>query len=216
MWSARRLSLALLVCGLVAAVAALFGPAETWDGLDLGSLGAGVFVLTLGGLVWLFATRGDSIFPEQASIMERRAWVGLAFLGVMLVTFFRELLVLAGQGIVPGAIDDLLAHRFIQRFVVLGIAWALISHFVRGQDGGVETDERDLRMRHRADRAGDWALTLIVIGGIVALASVPADHLTWWLAPIVLANVLIGLLIAKSLVEHVVLAYSYRRSTGQA
>lgn len=216
MWSTQRLGLALLVFGLAAAAAALFGPVETWGGLDLGSLGASLFVLTLGALVWLFAARGDEVFPEQASIMERRSWVGLGFLGLMLVTLFRELLVLAGHGVVPDAINDLLAHRFIQRFVVLGIAWALISHLIGRHESGVEADERDLRMRHRADRAGDWALTLIVIGGIVVLASVPAAHLAWWLAPIVLANVLIGLLIAKSLVEHVVLAYSYRQSTGRA
>ena len=80
----------------------------------------------------------------------------------------------------------------------------------------MEADERDLRLRHRADRAGDWALTLIVINGIIVLASVPRELLSWWLAPIVLANVLIGLLIAKSLVEHVVLTLSYRSFAGRA
>jgi hypothetical protein len=34
--------------------------------------------------------------------------------------------------------------------------------------------------------------------------------LTWWLSPIVLANVLIGLLIAKTLVEHLALTLQYR------
>ncbi len=94
--------------------------------------------------------------------------------------------------------------------MLLAIAWGVLAHLIGRRDGGIETDERDLQLRHRADRAGDWAFTLIVIGGIVVLASVPRELLGWWLAPIVLANVLIGLLITKSLVEHVVLAFSYR------
>jgi hypothetical protein len=80
--------------------------------------------------------------------------------------------------------------------------------------GGIEADERDLRVRHRADRVGDWAFTLIVIAGIAVLASIPASSLEWWLAPIVLANVLVGLLIVKSFVEHVALAYTYRAGGG--
>ena len=67
-----------------------------------------------------------------------------------------------------------------------------------------------LRLRHRADRAGDWAFTLIVITGICVLALIQAPLHAWWLSPMVLANLLIGLLIAKSLVEHVALAFAYR------
>jgi hypothetical protein len=97
---------------------------------------------------------------------------------------------------------------------VLIVAWSVISHLIGRRSGGVETDERDLRARHRANRVGDWAFTLIVIGCITVLASVSASSLEWLLAPIVLANVLIGLLIVKSFVEHVALAYTYRAGGG--
>ena len=45
---------------------------------------------------------------------------------------------------------------------------------------------------------------------VVVLAAFPAAQLAWWLSPIVLANVLIGLLIAKSLVEYLALTLQYR------
>jgi hypothetical protein len=208
----RRAAWFLVAAGGLAAVAALFAPSGHWHGLDAGATGASAFVICVILSVWLFATRSDQIFPEHMSITERRTWVGVVFLAIVLASFAREMLMLSGLGEIPEHIHDLFAHRFLERYFSLAIAWGVIAHLVGQREGGVEVDERDLRLRHRADRAGDWAFTLIVIGGIIVLASVPRALLGWWLAPIVLANVLIGLLIAKSLVEHVVLACSYRSS----
>ncbi len=216
MQSAGRLALILLVLGSASAFAALFGPAQAWGGVDLGATGASVFMLSLLAAIALFAVRGDQVFPEHMSIAERRAWVGLVFTAIILVTFARELYVLSRHAAVPEGVNDLFARRFIERYVVVAIVWAVISHLIGRREGGPESDERDLRLRHRADRAGDWALTLIVINAIIVLASAPRELLGWWLAPIVLANVLIGLLITKSLVEHVVLALSYRSFAGRA
>jgi hypothetical protein len=214
MQSTGRLALILMLVGGVAAFAALFGPARPWGGLDFGAIGASVFTLTIIAAVWLFAVHGERVFPEHTSIAERRGWVGLVFLAFILLAFAREMYVLSGSAVIPERIDDLFARRFLERYVLLAIAWGVISHLIGRGDGGVEEDERDLRVRHRADRAGDWALSLIVIMGIIVLALVPRELLTWWLAPIVLANVLLGLLIAKSLVEHVVLTLSYRSFNG--
>lgn len=69
----------------------------------------------------------------------------------------------------------------------------------------VELDERDLRMRHFAVRAGDWALTLGVIAVVVLLAFVPAERLAWWLLPLVAANMMIGFLLGRSFLEHALL-----------
>ncbi len=212
MTSVQRLVLSLAGLAVVASVAALYGPSEPWAGIDVGAVGASVFVLTLVAGVWLFARRGDQAFPEHMSVAERRAWVGLLFIGIILASYLRQLWVLSGEAEVPQYIDGLFAHQFVQRLFALILAWSLISYLVGRGAGGVEADERDVRLRHRADRAGDWALTLIVIAGICVLASVPAAQLAWWLAPIVLANLLIGLLIAKALVEHVALALVYRRA----
>lgn len=212
MGTAKTLAWVLFAVTALSAFAALFGPSERWQGLDLGTIGAAVFMLSMLAGIWLFASRGGEIFPEHMSVAERRAWVGLVFIAIILVSFMRQLWALSGEAEVPQYIHGLFAHQFVQRLFTLIVAWAIISHLIGRGTEGIEADERDLRLRHRAGRASDWAFTLIVIAGICVLASVPATRLTWWLAPMVLANLLIGLLIAKSLVEHVALAICYRTS----
>ncbi len=208
--SATRLTWILVAAGLLAGGLALFGPGERWGGVDLGATGANAFVLCLVAAIWLFTTKSQDVFPEHMSLTERRAWVGLVFLVVILATFTSEMLALSGHAVIPESIHDLFAQRFIQRYVLLVIAWAVISHLIGRRAGGIEEDERDLQVRHRAGRAADLALSLIVIAAIVVLASVPRQQMSWWLAPILLANLLIGLLTAKSLAEHVALAIAYR------
>jgi hypothetical protein len=210
MHSSRRLAWVLLSFGVLTAIAALFGPAERWGGIDIGAIGASFFVAALLCGVWLFAARGETVFPDDMSIAERRAWVGFVFIGVILLGFSRHLWTLWASEIVPVTHDPFVGRGFVQRLVLLVIVWSVISHQIGRSAGGIEADERDLRLRHRADRVGDWAFTLIVIGCIAVLASVPAIFLEWWLEPMVLANVLIGLLIVKSFVEHVALTASYR------
>jgi L-asparagine transporter-like permease len=92
---------------------------------------------------------------------------------------------------------------------ILIIIWEVISHLIGRRAGDVQTDERDLRLKNVSARAGDWSLTVIIISCVCVLAFTPAPLLAWWLSPIVLANLLIGLLIARSLVEHVVLTLAY-------
>ena len=79
-------------------------------------------------------------------------------------------------------------------------------------------------MRRSADRAGDWALTLVVIASVLLLVFVPAERLAWWLSllvfvpaerlawwlsPLIAATALIGLLIGRSFVEHAFLVAQY-------
>jgi len=47
MASVSRLSWLLLVVALGGALASLFGPTERWWGVDIGSMGAGLFGFTL-------------------------------------------------------------------------------------------------------------------------------------------------------------------------
>ena len=215
MGSAENRAWVLLVMGIVSAFGALFGPPEPWGGVDIGATSATLFVLTVGAAIWLFAARGDAVFPDHMSVSERRTWIALIFLGVILTAFIKEMWVLSLHGEVPTDLRDLFARRFIERYVLAVIAWSLISHLIGKRAGGIEADERDLRLRHEADRAGSVALTLIVIAGISVLVSVPRTLLTWWLEPIVLANVLVGMMIAKSLVEHLMLACFYRIPHGR-
>jgi hypothetical protein len=206
----RRHAILLLLIGILSAIAALFAPDGRWLGVDPGAVGSAVFVLCAGAGIALFAMRGDEVFPEGMSIAERRAWIGVIFLAVILAGLAKQLWVLSLHAASPDRIDQLFSHHFVQRWIVLTIFWAVLSHLIGRSAGGVVMDERDLRLRHRADRGGDFALVVIVILAVCLLAALPRSVLEWWLEPIVLANVLIGLLMAKVFIEHLVLMYSYR------
>jgi len=92
----------------------------------------------------------------------------------------------------PNGIQDLFAQPFVGKLNMLAIAWSVTSHLISSRAGGLESDERHLRVRHRAVRVGDWPFTLIVIAPICVLALTPAP------------------LRAKSPVEHASLALAYR------
>ena len=200
----------LFIGGIAAAFAALFGPDEPVGGIDVGTTGVLVFALVLGAAFWLFSVRGESVFPEDMSVAERRAWVGLVVIGFVLVILGRHVWMLWDQQIVPRAPHEFLGRHFFPKLLFPLVVWSILSHLVGRAAGEIEEDERDLRLRSRADGAGDFALSLIVVACIVVLASVPATHLDWWLEPIVLANVLLAVLIAKAFVSYIVLVYAYR------
>jgi hypothetical protein len=74
----------------------------------------------------------------------------------------------------------------------------------------VELDERDLRIQRAASRAGSGIMSVAIIGLISALAIQP-ELLSPWLRPLIVANVLVGLLIANTLTENVYTVIRYRR-----
>jgi hypothetical protein len=207
---ARRSAIALLALGLLASAASLFGPRESIGGVDAGATGTAIFAGVIAATVWLFAKRGEHVFPEHMSIAERRAWVGLAFALVVVASFARHFWAMSSHELPPETFRDPIGRHFVQQLLMLLVSWTLIARLIGRQAGAVEVDERDLRLLDRAHSAGDFTLTLIVIACIVVLAFVPMTLLEWWLAPIALVYVLIGMLIAKSLVEQVVLALAYR------
>lgn len=210
MLSISRLAWTLLILGLVGAVAGLFGPHERVWGVDLGATGTAVFGFTLWIGAWLFARYPEAIFPPEWSIAERRAWAGLLFLALVLVNFVRFMVAISHLASPPASIAELPAQHFIWNLFVLLIAWAVVANALRGpQKELVELDERDLRMQRIANRAGDWALTIVVIAVVLQLAFLPAERLAWWLSPLVAANALIGLLIGRSFVEHACLVARY-------
>lgn len=210
MLSISRLAWMLLVVGLVGALAGLFGPHERVWGVDWGATGTVVFGFTLWIGALLFARHPDSIFPPEWSIAERRAWAGLLFLTLVLMNFVRFMVAISHLDSPPVTIGELPSQHFMWNLFVLLIAWAVVASALRGpQKDVVELDERDLRMQRFADRAGDWALTLVVIAVVLVLAFAPAERLAWWLMPLVAANVLIGVLIGRSFVEHAFLVARY-------
>jgi hypothetical protein len=205
-----RLAWGVLVLALLGALTNLFGPDVRVWGLNLGSLGATVFGFTLWGGAWLFAQYPDRIFSPDWSIAERRAWAALVFILLIFLAYLRFMWHLASLPEPPARLSEIPGDHFVWNLTVLLIAWAVVSSTIRGREKDViEADERDLRLRRAADRTGDWALTIIVIWCVGLLIGQPADHLTWWLAPMIAANALIGILIGKSLVEHVYLVARY-------
>jgi hypothetical protein len=177
--------------------------------VDVGATGASLFVLSLIAALVLFALRSGEVFPEDASVAERRAWVGALFIGFVLLDYLRFMWMVWQLPEPPSTPIAILAAHFLRRLVVLISVWAVISHLIGRPAGVVQTDERDLRLQNVSARAGDLVLTLIIVGCVCLLALLPAALLEWWLSPLVLANVLIGLLIARALVEHVVLTFAY-------
>jgi hypothetical protein len=210
MLSISRLALLVLVLALVAAAASLFGPYERWWGMDIGATGAAVFALTLGTGACLLVRHPDEIFPPDWSIAERRAWAGLVFLVLVYVNFVRFMITNSHLESPPASIGEIPSTHFMANLFVLLIAWAVVAKTIGGPEKNqVELDERDLRMYRAAARAGDWAFTAVVIGIVLLLALAPAASLSWWLSPLIAANVLVGLLIGRSLVEHTSLVACY-------
>ena len=201
MLSISRLAWLLLVLALVGAVAGLFGPHERVWGIDLGATGTAVFGFTLWTGAWLFARHPDAIFPAEWSIAERRAWAGLLFLTLVFASFVRFMQTLAHLDSVPVAIAELPSRHFMWNLFVLMIAWAVVAKALRGPEKEVvELDERDLRIRRSAERAGDRAFIFVVVAIALMLAYLPAEHLAWWLSPLIAAQALIGLLLGWAFV----------------
>lgn len=209
MWSPRRVWAVLILLAVITFLADLFGPAERWWGVDVGATGAVLFHLALIGSAVLVGLRPREVLPETWSLAEGRAWLGLAFMTMILLAFAKLLWNLAQLPEIPATPSAVPAGHFLRELVVLYIAWLVISGLLGRGAGPIELDERDLRMQIRANRVGDWALVVAIFQCIMVLALIPAALLQWWLAPIILAHALIGFLIVRTLVEHVALVAGY-------
>ena len=177
MWTVRRQWQVLIALGLVACVANLFGPAERWWGVDIGATGAAVFYLCLVALLGLMALKGSDAFPETWSLAERRAWVGMGFSALIFGATAKFLWASSHREIVPTRLFEVPARDLVSFVIVMAIAWGMAGHVLGRGAGPVEHDERDLRMRFQADRIGDWALRLTVVGSVLLLTTVPASGL---------------------------------------
>jgi hypothetical protein len=212
MWSVGRLWRVLIGLAFIACIACLFGPAERWWGVDLGVTGSAVFHLAMIASTVVACVRPRSLFPEEMALAECRAWVALVFTAMVIMGFAKYLVVISHLEAVPRSFHDLPFRHFQVLLVTLFIAWGVTSGALGHGPGAIESDERDLRLRHAADRIGDWALIFMVIGSVVLLMAVPAPRLEWWLEPLVLANLLIGVLVVKLQVESVALVARYAHS----
>lgn len=208
----QRFNRVLVVVAPLALLVALFAPdAATW-GVDFGPAAVVVYSTCIWLLVWQVGWHPERVFPADWSIAERRGWAAVFFGSLILMSFVHFLVHVSHGDVVPNAPWKMMSRQFFWNLGLLLVAWAVVQRSLGARNSGaVELDERDLRIRHAAVRFGDTLLCVTVVVCVVLLASVPGERLSWWLAPLITAHLLIGVLIFKSLAENLWLVVSYAR-----
>lgn len=186
------------------------GP-DGWLGIDIGPVGSAVLYAAL----WLFvihlSRHSEAAFPTDAPLAERQAWVSVVFMALIYFHWLNFVRALPGLGALADQISNPASRHFAVNLGMLIFGWIVVSGIVRaGNRETVDLDERDLRIQHAASRAGSGLMSVLIIGLITALAILP-ERLDPWLRPLIVANVLVGLLIAHTLTENVYAVIRYRR-----
>jgi hypothetical protein len=210
MTSIHRRSWLLLSLAALGAAGMFLGP-DGWLGIDIGPVGAAVLYAAL----WLFVIHlwkhAEAAFPSDAPLAERQAWVAVAFVSLISFHWLNFLLLLPDLDAAADQISNPASRRFAINAGMSIFAWIVVSGVVRsGNRDAVDLDERDLRIQHAANRAGSGLMAVLIIGMTAALAIQP-EMLAPLLRPLIVANVLVGLLIAGTLTENVYIVARYRR-----
>lgn len=205
----RRVQVLLALAALGAA--GMFLGGEGWLGIDFGPVGASVLYVALWVFVIHLARYAGQVFPEEWSPTEKQAWVALVFVALVSFNMINLLAALPDLGAAADQLRNSATRPLWTNLGILMVGWIVIAGILRKQDaGGVERDERDLRIAHKAARIADGVMTLFIICLVVALVALPEQSRTW-LRPLIAANVLIAMLIARTLVENIYTVLRYRR-----
>ena len=210
----QRLSQALLAVAALGAAGMFLGP-DGWLGIDIGPVGAAV----LYGAIWLFVVHlakfAGEVFPENWSPAERQSWVALVFVVLIALHVVNMLLALPGLGAAADQASNPATRALWSNLGLLIFAWIVIGTQLRKHErGGVQVDERDLRIQHRATRVANVAMSLLIVWVIVALFFLQEQSRAW-LRPMIVANALIALLIMRTLVENIYAVWRYRCEDGR-
>ena len=186
------------------------GP-DGWFGIDIGPVGSVVLYAVLWLLVIHLSKHSEAAFPADAPLAERQAWVAVVFVSLIWFHWLNFVIALPGLGAAADQISNSASRPLAVNLGMLIFGWIVFAGVVRsGNREAVELDERDLRIQHAAIRAGRGLMAVSIIGLIAALAIRP-EVLAPWLRPLIVANVLVGLLIAGTLTENVYIVLRYRR-----
>jgi len=190
------------------AVGMFFGP-DGWHGLDLGPIGAAM----LYAAIWLFVIHlsfhSNAVFPEHASLSEKQSWVALVFVFLIACHFLNLLDALSDMGAQADEISNPATRNFGWNLGILFVAWVVAGGIVRAQNAdAVELDERDLRIQRAAHRFAGGLMSMQIIG-LIALLVIFPERAQSWMRPLIVGNVLLGLLIAKTLAESIFLVSRY-------
>jgi uncharacterized membrane protein len=208
----RRVQALLALAALGAA--GMFLGGEGWLGIDFGPVGATVLYGGLWVIVFYLARYAGQVFPEEWSPAEKQAWVALVFVALVSFNMINLLAALPALGAAADQLRNSATRPLWTNLGILMAGWIVIAGIIRKQDdGGVERDERDLRIAHQAARIADGVMTFFIICLVVVLVALPEQSRTW-LRPLIVANALIALLIARTLVENVYTVLRYRRERG--
>ena len=208
----RRMQVLLALAALGAA--GMFLGREGWLGIDFGPVGATVLYAALWVFVFHLARYAGQVFPEEWAPAEKQAWVALVFVALVSFNMINLLAALPDLGAAADELRNSATRPLWINLGILMVGWIVIAGILRKQDaGGVERDERDLRIAHQAARIADGVMMLFIICLVVALVALPEQSRTW-LRPLIAANVLIALLIARTLVENIYTVLRYRRERG--
>jgi len=209
----RRVQVLLAMAALGAA-GMFLGP-DGWFGIDIGPIGAAVLYAAL----WIFVVHlgiySREVFPESWAPAEKQSWVTLVFVALIAFNAANFLIALPGLGAAADEIRNPAARPLWINLGMLIFGWIAIATMVHKQDSGaVQLDERDLRIQHRAARVANGVMSLLIVWLIVALFFLPEQSRAW-LRPLIAANVLIALLIARMLTESIYTVWRYRREDGR-
>jgi uncharacterized membrane protein len=212
--TAYRRSWMLLSLAALGAAGMFLGP-DGWLGMDIGLVGSAV----LYGSLWLFvihlSKHSDAAFPADSPLAERQAWVSMVFITLIYFHWLNFVTALPGLGAQADQIANPASRHFAVNLAILIVGWIVVSGIVRTKNSEpVARDERDLRIQRAAGRAGSALVSVLIIGLITALVVLP-ERVEPWLRPLIVANVLVGLLIANTLTENVYAVIRYRREYGR-
>jgi hypothetical protein len=210
MTAVRRRKWWFLSLAALGAAGMFLGP-DGWLGIDVGPVGSAVLYAAL----WLFVVHlsrhSEAVFSADAPLAERQAWVATGFVGLIALHYLDFLLALPSLGAEVEQISNSASRPFGLNLGILIVGWIVVTGVVRSQNPDpVELDERDLRIRHAADRAANGLMATLMLAAVVALATAP-QIFAGWMRPLIVANLLIGLLIAKTLTENVYTVVRYWR-----
>jgi len=209
----QRRAQALLAVAALGAAGMFLGGEGTF-GIDWGPVGAAL----LYGALWVFviqlARHAGEVFPDEWSRAEKQAWIAMVFVALISLHVSSFIAVLPGLGAEADQLANPATRPLWTNLGLLILGWIVVSALSRRQDvGGVELDERDLRIAHGAARFTDGVTTLLVVGLVVTLVVLP-EYSRSWLRPLIAANLLIALLIGRALVANIYTVLRYRRERG--